>query len=96
MVFAGAGVMSQPEDVTQECRRSFQTDCVGAGNDGSANAPTATAIASGFRSGSQKTVEPQSGQKWNVTAKPLSEERRYVLARPSALTSLRGKKAATP
>jgi hypothetical protein len=93
---AGLWVVSQFKNVTHGCRRSFQTECVGAGNDGSANDPTATAIASGFRSGSQKTVDPQSEQKWKVTARPLSDERSYVLARPSALTSLRRKKAATP
>ena len=65
----------QNEVVTHGCRRSFQTDCVGAGNDGSANDPIATAVASGFRSGSQNTVEPQTGQKWKVIAKPLSDER---------------------
>ncbi len=62
-------------DTTHGWRRSFQTDCVGAGNDGSPNDPIATAIASGFRSGSQNTVEPQSGQNLNVTAKPLSDGR---------------------
>jgi hypothetical protein len=33
------------------------------------------AIMSGFRFGSQKTVEPHAGQKWNVTSKPLSDGR---------------------
>ncbi len=58
----------QNEVVTHGCRRSFQTDCVGGGNEGSANDPTATAIASDFRSGSQNSVEPQSGQKLKVIA----------------------------
>jgi hypothetical protein len=67
--------VSQLENVTHAWRRSFQTDWVGAGKDGSAKDPTATAIAPGFRLSSQKTVEPQSGQKWKATAKPLSDER---------------------
>src|SRR6516225_9300650 len=39
---------------------------------GSANIPTATAIRSGRCSASQKTVPPHSGQKGNVTTRPLS------------------------
>jgi hypothetical protein len=88
--------MDQAGTVTQWWRRSCQTDCVGAGNDGSPKAPTATATSSGLRSASQNTVEPQSGQKWNTTPCPLSDGRWYRLDRPSAATSLRGKNAAMP
>jgi hypothetical protein len=55
--------VSQAKGGTQAWRRSLKADCEGARNAGSANAPTATAITSGRRSGSQNTVEPQSGQK---------------------------------
>ena len=45
------------------CFVSVQTVRLGAGKFGSAKAPTATLIRSGWRSLSQKTFEPQAGQK---------------------------------
>ena len=83
-------------DGTHACRRLSYTACVGAGNAGSAKAPTATPIASGLRSGSQNTVDPQCGQKWKFTAKPLSASRRNVRNSPFAFTSSREKNAAIP
>src|SRR5580704_8374533 len=55
--------MGQPMHATQGWRYSVNASCVGAGKPGSANDPTATAIASGLPCRSQKTFEPQRGQK---------------------------------
>lgn len=63
------------ETTAHGCRLSSFTLCDGAGNAGSANDPTATAIISGFRCGSQNTVEPHRGQKWKTTSYPLSDGR---------------------
>ena len=70
--------------VVQGCCLFSQTELRGFSKSGSANMPTATAISSGSCSGSQKTVPPQSGQKWNVTVLPLSARRAYRLATPLA------------
>jgi hypothetical protein len=51
---------------------------------------------SGFRAGSQYTVEPQLGQKWNTTRDPLSELRLKSLLSPSTSTRSRRKKADNP
>jgi hypothetical protein len=51
------------------------TDSIGRGIDGSANAPKAMPIRSGPNSAYQKTVEPQSGQKWNSILRPESLRR---------------------
>ena len=47
----------------QLCRLVQKTCLLGAGNSESPKAPTATATRVGFRSGSQYTVEPHTGQK---------------------------------
>jgi len=48
----------------------------GAGKSLSAKAPTATLTMSGSRAFSQKTFEPQVGQKWKTSQAPLSPCRR--------------------
>ena len=70
--------------VVQGCCLFSQTEIRGFSKSGSANIPTAIAISSGRCSGSQKTVPPHSGQKWNVTVLPLSARRAYRLATPLA------------
>ena len=61
-----------------------------------ANAPTAMAITAGFLAGSQNTVDPHCGQKWNMTMDPLSPARLKLRCSPLVSTAAREKKAATP
>jgi hypothetical protein len=71
---------------SHECCRSSQTDVVGAGNEGSANAPTGTATTPGMASVVKNTVAPQSGQKWKKPLPPSSETRMYCRETPSVVT----------
>ena len=48
---------------------------MGAGKPGSANAPTATPIIDGRRSGFHHIVDRHIPQKWKVTAEPRSDSR---------------------
>src|SRR6516162_1809007 len=81
--------------LSQPCLCIVNTDCSGGGKEGSPKAPTATPMSCGMRSGSQNTVDPQSGQKWKVTFLPVTELRMKVLGVPSTkVTAARSKKAA--
>jgi hypothetical protein len=81
----------------QRYRRAPWTETVGCGNEGSANAPIATAIESGHQpSLVQKTVAPQSGQKRNVRSSPASEMRTYSVYRPVTATRSFGQRACIP
>src|SRR6516164_1359808 len=64
---------------TQGWRDSSHTAMVGAGKFGSAKLPMATATYPGKPSLSQLTVEPHVGQKWKVSALPLSAVRMHVV-----------------
>ncbi len=95
----GGGIMSwavrSSGRVSQACLLAVQTDCSGFGNVGSAKPPTATPIRSGMRSGSQYSVDPQSGQKWKSTCVPTTELRMKFFDLPCAtFTASRRKKAA--
>jgi hypothetical protein len=71
------------------------TDCSGGGTEGSANAPTATPISCGMRSGCQNTVDPHAEQKWKITSFPVSELRVKVFEAPlTTVTALRSNEAA--
>src|SRR5438552_14765106 len=72
---------------SHECRRSSQTDLVGAGKEGSANAPTGTATTPGEASVVKNTVAPQSGQKWKTPFPPPSETRMYCREVPWVVTT---------
>jgi len=70
---------------------------MGAGKFRSANAPIATPIIDGRRSGSHHIVDPHTPQKWNVMAEPLSDPRLNWVDDPSAIvTCSLAKKAAMP
>lgn len=79
-----------------EYRCSSKTNADGGGNSRSAKQPTATAMCSGFRNGSQYTVDPQVLQKWKETGSPDSDGRVKLIVLPSIVTASRRKKAASP
>ena len=79
--------------VTQEWRVSSHTAIFGAGKLGSAKLPIATVTYPGKPSFSQKTVEPQVGQKWKVIALPLSAVRIHCVDLPAKVTWSRRKRA---
>jgi hypothetical protein len=64
---------------TQGILSWVQTAAVGAGNEGSTNAPTAIPTIAGANSASQNTVVPHSGQKCRLSQRPASDVRVNVL-----------------
>jgi hypothetical protein len=74
----------------QSCRRASKTENCGGGNCGSAKAPSATTVSSGYALNCQQTVAPQFGQKWKVAALPLSAvlEKREALPEMVRISSL--------
>ncbi len=64
---------------------------------GAANAPIATPIIDGERSGSHHIVDPHTPQKWNVTAEPLSDPQLNLVDNSSVImTCSFAKKTAIP
>src|SRR5580698_8530178 len=78
---------------TQECMRSSYTEKVGAGNVGSANAPTVMMMLSSRSSLRKYTVAPHVRQKWNVLLLPPSPTRTNVFEVPAVVTDPAGNRA---
>src|ERR671913_2463964 len=74
--------------VTQGILSWVQTAAVGAGNEGSAKAPTAVPTIAGANSASQNTVVPHSGQKCRLSQRPASNVRVKVLNVPATASRL--------
>lgn len=72
---------------TQSAFWSHQTATWGAGNEGSANAPTGTPMTSGMASSSVQTVDPHVGQNDSVTRPPEAPSRSKRVTSPVRSTT---------
>lgn len=81
---------------THACLRSTYTVTVGAGNVGSAKAPTGIVTKPGMASARQNTVAPHEGQKWKCAVVPSSPVRANCVLSPSTVVASSENRAYTP